>query len=211
MEGVHVPNCKEFRSGLKEFDKIIKRDPFYRTATFLISEFWGRWDKVADGLIVLLATWNQAFYRYGSPDWDKLERWLRKHERILRNLRRRNIDSFSVKDKKVVNRLFNELVDVLGIRVKRRFSRSPVAAAKTLHLLAPNFFPLWDGRIAKAYGCNWYISKNAAEKYILFCEVNKEIKKELGDCISDLSVSYDVSALKLIDQYNYAKYTQKWI
>jgi len=33
--------------------------------------------------------------------------------------------------------------------------KSPVAVAKALHLLAHDFFALWDDKIAKAYNCHY--------------------------------------------------------
>ena len=50
--------------------------------------------------------------------------------------------------------------------------KSPVAVAKALHLLAPNFFPLWDNKIAGAYGC--YFNNNSAEKYVSFCKTMED-------------------------------------
>jgi len=62
----------------------------YKVATFLVSHYWGKPSDMADGLGVLLLTWNQAFYRYGIFDFDKLEKC------ITDNLRK--IESFRGKD-----------------------------------------------------------------------------------------------------------------
>ena len=40
--------------------------------------------------------------------------------------------------------------------------KSPAATSRALHLLAPNFFPLWDNWIAQAYGCMWNAPPEAA-------------------------------------------------
>ena len=59
-----IPIREEFCKGCEEFERHEKRDAMYKVATFLVSYFWGRPSDMADGLGVLLLTWNQAFYRY---------------------------------------------------------------------------------------------------------------------------------------------------
>jgi len=75
--GIHIPSKKEFIRGIKTFERHEKRDAMYKVATFLVLQFWGKPSEMADGLGVLLLTWNQAFYRYGSFDFDELERCIR--------------------------------------------------------------------------------------------------------------------------------------
>ena len=66
-------SLSEFRRGYQAFQTHEARDAMYKIATFVVSQFWGRPADMADGLGVLLLTWNQAFYRYGSFDFDRLE------------------------------------------------------------------------------------------------------------------------------------------
>jgi len=58
--------------------------------------------------------------------------------------------------------------------------RSPVSVSKALYLLAPNFFPLWNNRISREYGC--YYNINPAEKYISFRKATKIIANKVKDC-----------------------------
>ena len=73
----------------------------YRVATFLVSHFWGKSSDMADGLGVLLLTWNQAFYRYGIFDFDKLEKSITDTLHKIDNFRNRthftDVLSFLVK------------------------------------------------------------------------------------------------------------------
>jgi len=64
---------EEFCKGIEEYKNHEKRDAMYKAATFLISKFWGNPYDMSDALDVLLSTWNQAFYRYGRFDSDKLQ------------------------------------------------------------------------------------------------------------------------------------------
>ena len=88
---------------------------------------------------------------------------------------------------------------------KKHIRKSPVAVAKTLHLLAPDFFPLWDMEIAKKKGYNY--NKDPDEKYYNFCE---DIRK-IAEIVSSYPELPNKPLLKVIDEYNYSKYTQGWI
>jgi len=203
---MNIPNREEFLKGCEEFEKHEKRDAMYKVATFLVSHFWGRPSDMADGLGVLLLTWNQAFYRYGIFDFDKLEGCIADNFQKIENFRNRDISSLSNSDEDDIRDLFNRFLEALQINSgKMQGRKSPVAVAKTLHLLAPNFFPLWDDKIARAYGC--YYNPNPTEKYISFCKITKSIADKVK-CYIGRS---DKTLTKLIDEYNYPKYTQGWI
>jgi len=201
-----ISNREEFLKGCEEFEKHEKRDAMYKVATFLVSHFWGKPSDMADGLGVLLLTWNQAFYRYGIFDFDKLEECITDNFPKIENFRNRDISSLSNSDEDDIKGLFNKFLEALQIDSgKMQGRKSPVAVAKALHLLAPKFFPLWDDKIARAYRC--YYSEYPAERYISFCKVTKAIADEVKNYIS----RSDKTLIKLIDEYNYSKYTQGWI
>jgi len=79
-------------------------------------------------------------------------------------LRERSIEGFSSEDVAVVERLLGDFEKVLG----------PVGAAKALHLLAPQFFPLWDRAIAKTYGLPLRERGKNADRYRRFIEITKQ-------------------------------------
>jgi len=200
-----VPTKEEFTKGCEEFHKQEKREPMYKVATFLIKHYWGKPEDMADGLGVLLLTWNNAFYRYGKLDFDALEKAISKNLKEIERFKSRDISGLLNTDEKDVIYLFNEFLDALKIYSKKgKEKRSPVSVAKALHLLAPDFFPLWDEQIAQEYGCRY--SKTPAETYFLFCN---KIKEMVGP-IKNYSKSKR-GMLKLIDEYNYAKYTKGWV
>lgn len=283
---MNIPNREEFFKGCEEFEKYEKRDAMYKVATFLVSHFWRKPADMANGLGVLLLTWNQAFYRYGIFDFDKLEECIIDNLQKIESFRNRDILSLSNSDEKDIKDLFAKFLEALQID-RIRFSdknkkrdtqkdlesflrkigieyedsdnletlynsiknnqkikngvvfiskeesnskkdyieikisqlesregrtleslglirRSPVSVTKTLHLLAPSFFPLWDDKIARAYEC--YYNENPAEKYVSFCKITKIIADKVKNYIDKSD-----RTLKLIDEYNYSKYTQGWI
>ena len=204
---MHIPTESEFIDGIRQYEANEKRDPMYKVATFLISHHWGDPPEMADALGVLLLTWNQAFYRYGSFNFDELEDTIRKEIGLLSELRNRDILTLSEGDASTIKRLFTEFLDSLKIASGTSTGKkSAVAVSKALHLLAPRFFPLWDDKIAKAYGLR-YNQRPAKEEYVKFCFMNKELAEK--------TMRYPIpthrTLLKLIDQYNYSKYTQGWI
>lgn len=204
---MRLPGPGEFERGIREYEGREKRDAMYKVATFLIGHFWGTPSNMADALGVLLLTWNQAFYRYGVFDFDELEKCIKRNLPSLEAFRGREIFSLSSGDAVVVKHVFIEFLEALEIETARagKSRRSPVAVAKSLHVLAPSFFPLWDDRIARAYSHDYH--RDPAEGYSLFCSDIKAIAEK----VKEYEGLPNKPIIKLIDEYNYAKYTKGWI
>jgi hypothetical protein len=99
--------ASKIRRGCQKFHNQEKRDAMYKIANYLVSHFWQKSDADAtNGLGVLLFTWNQAFYRYGSFDFDALEEFIKQNKAKLDRFRNRTIESFGETDKNDVNRTF---------------------------------------------------------------------------------------------------------
>lgn len=205
---VDVPSPTEFQAGWRAFQSHEKRDAMYSVATFLIAHFWGKPSESADSLGVLLLTWNQAFYRYGPFDFERLEDCIRVNQESVNQFRARNITSYSRVDDVVIRKLFDQFLAALQIcEGSSNGKRSPVSASKALHLLAPRFFPLWDDKIARAYNC--YYSESPGDKYVKFIKKMQFLADELAPHVGIQETGKTL--LKLIDEYNYAKYTKEWI
>ena len=206
---MRIPSKEKFLKGIAAFEKREKRDAMYKVASFLMSHFWGKPAAMADGLGVLLLTWNQGYYRYGSFDFAKLERCIADSLDELRSFRKRDIFSLTRGDERRIKSLFIHFLKALR-RIKSgkkgKVTRSPVAVAKALHMLAPGFFPLWDYEIARAYGCSYYT--NPGQSYLVFCRLMRDMANTVKNYVNSRT---DKTLLKLIDEYNYAKYTQGWI
>ena len=205
---MNIPSPAEFKEGYHAFQRRERRDAMYRIATFLVDHFWGSPSEMADGLGVLLLTWNQAFYRYGRFDFDRLEECIFRNLNLLQEYRERNILSYSPTDDKSIRHLFQQFLAALQIcEGKKKGTRSPVAVSKALHLLAPAFFPLWDVEIARAYHCRY--NYNPVDKYLTFLKRMRRMARELQLVVDPQETSKTL--LKLIDEYNYAKFTKGWI
>lgn len=195
--------------GCRAFEAKEPRDSMYRVSTFLVREWWGDPPRLVEALSVLLLVWNSAFYRYGGFNEQLLEDCLRENESTINSFRGRDLCTFNEEDHADSQRLFISLSAAL----KRASDgvESPVAAAKTLHLLAPDFFPLWDQYIASAYRCP-YTNEVPSVAYIAFCQRIRNVAISLrGEITCDPSPRRDwllkKTLLKRIDEHNYVTYT----
>lgn len=200
ISSVAMPSARDLREAHKVFFAREKRDVFYRVATLLMPLALNGQIHLspADVLEVLLQTWNSQFYRYHpwTPQHHQnIEQLLARFKVQISATRARAISSCSKGsrgDEGWVWMLFTKFREVLG----------PVGAAKSLHLLAPEFFPLWETTIAKkAYG----VPLNETGYIAMMRAVRVQQKKVSG---SKAAVG---SFLKLIDEYNYCRYKKGWL
>jgi len=108
-----IPSREEFLKGCNAYEEHEKRDSMYKVSTFLVSHFWGKFNEMADGLGVLLLTWNQAFYRYGIFNFDNLENCIRNNFYKLETFRKRIITDLQVSDENDIKSLFNNFLEAL--------------------------------------------------------------------------------------------------
>lgn len=184
-------------------------DPVYATTIKWERSHWGKVPEMADGISIFLRIWNQAFYRAGMFDIERLDDWLTERIPQLNTLHERKISSLTTSDSEIILRLFQTLHPVLAISYgKKKGDKSPVSVAKALHLLLPDFLPLWDTYIADAYECDHGNDQKPAEGYLDFCFQMKEL--------SDTAIKWkgvrqrvgpNRSLLKVVDEYNYGRWT----
>ena len=207
MKTEYQVNPRKVQAGSRAFRAYEKRDAMYKVATFLVEHHWGKPGEMANALGVVLLTWNNAFYRYGSFDFCALEELLCRSMRALKMYRDRDILSFIGEDETKIVGLFNAFLDALKIAGgKKKGVKSPVSVAKALHLLAPAFFPLWDDKIAKGYG-RYYAGKDASAQYLAFMRISRD----MADALWGKVETGGATLLKVIDEYNYARFTKHLI
>src|SRR6266496_30607 len=101
-----LPTPAQFVRGCRAYERHEPREAMYNVATFLVQHFWAWPAKMADSLGVLLLTWNQAFYRYGVFDFDKLKKCITKNLQLLKKYRDSNILDYKASDDKPIRQLF---------------------------------------------------------------------------------------------------------
>ena len=144
---------------------------------------------------------------FGGFDLSKLRACIATSLPTLNLYASRSIDTLAPPDNEHINELFGVFLDALqgGKR------RSPVAVAKTLHLFGPDLFPLWDTEIAIGYGSWWWLADFAATEYLSFCSKMKRLAEHVNQCNCARNPVPKKSVLKLIDEYNYSRFTKGWV
>lgn len=136
MLNYHKITSQQVKTAHDRFLQNEPRDLFYRTAKYLVDQAWNKSVEfsLAEAVSVLLQTWNRSYYQYhkfSNEHFAEIEKLIDETEKIIFQFRHRNINSLNETDKNVIVPLFQSFEQVIG----------PVGAAKTLHLLAPSFFP----------------------------------------------------------------------
>lgn len=197
-----APSVKQLEEAHRLFLDNEPRDLFYRAATELVAlALKGETNlSLSEAIAVLLQTWNKAYYQYFRFDHQhffEIDKLLNQYQELLiSQLRPRSICSLCEEDKPKAEAIFEAFETILG----------PTGAAKALHLLAPGFFPLWDGAIAKAYGSAFKPRGKNGKGYWDFMVRVRSLCEHLSS-----SISQEVKLLKLLDEYNYCKYTKHWL
>jgi len=200
-----------------KFLNLEPRDVVYEISTELISESWNDDRKVSNALEILLLIWNAAFYRYSTLNYLSIKDVIDRHRKELNELRDLDIAELKDDKKDIVESIYTDFLDALksegrgGGKKRAKELYSPVSTAKCLHLLCPKFFPLWDNKIAKGYGCHWENSKNSFEYYWKFMKINREQVVDIRNQSPEPESLKEISTLKLIDEYNYVHFTLKAI
>jgi hypothetical protein len=195
-----LPTWEQLEKARTLFEAYEPRDLFYRAATELVSlALEGKTTlSVAEALAVLLQTWNSQRYRYDHFDAEhfrELEVVVSLHRSTVAAFRLRSIMKFTTGEFQVISDVFTAFELVLG----------PVGAAKALHLLAPQFFPLWDRAIAKFYGISLGKAGQNSGGYLQFMTI-------AVSQIAQLKGNNECSGLlKRIDEFNYCRFTKGWL
>jgi len=222
------PKPQEFLRGVEAYRKNEKRDSIYKVASFLIEKLFSEDENrknlslIADAVGTLLLGWNSPFYRHGRPDFDLLEEVIDKYYQKFLMLRRKSLLNYNVSDYNQffvpdcfsIRDMFLDFLEATKMKKGSSFAYSPVAAVKALHMLAPSFFPLWDDKIAQAYGCpletpntKIEIRERNADNYRVFMKIQKAFLVQ----VKAWDIPENLKTLKAIDEFNYSKYTKGWI
>jgi len=201
FERMPAPSIQDLEKAREAFLENEPRDLFYRVATELIRFSIEGKTQIAlpEALSVLLQTWNGPYYRYRRFDnqhYTDICNLLEQQRVSVFRFRERSILSLAKSDLSNIIEIFDEFERVLG----------PVGASKSLHLLAPEFFPLWDRAIARAYKVGLRpVGANAANYLKFILSIRQQCKQ-----LQELSTPRQ-NLLKSIDEYNYCHFSKGWI
>lgn len=159
------------------------RDKVYTWALDLLKK-----GKELEGIFLLLATWNFAYFRYHMRTFplEKFEKVLKECDFAYFNDKKfSNENLCDIKTKEKIKNIYSELSEIDGIKY--------VGASKVMHLKNPDFFMMWDSKIIKCYK-----AKTSPEGYYNFMAKMQEMYRK--GRFKGLNKS--VSIPKAIDEYS---------
>lgn len=166
--------------------------------------------------------------------WGQMQRWLGeagvtrifqklKDERFayrIEPLRSENLKSIQLKnqEEQIVS-LFDELMNAKfqpKAKLKDATNKkanpknvSYTATSKILHLCCPSLFMMWDTNIRNHYHKYHREQGNDGKDYLGFLLNTKEILNAMNNQVEGLSRKYSLRPTRIIDMYNWAKYSEK--
>jgi hypothetical protein len=221
-EKAEILSWEKIKEKHKEFLEKEPRECAYETAKECINKYWRKGEipdedleKITEAVLTFLLVWNSPLYRNCSLKKGfikKIKSKIKNNKEKLDNFRGKCISDLDNSMKNDIKNLYNVFLRALVCEKKKGNTEphSPVSTAKFLHILCPNFFPLWDRAIAKRYGCGWGKSEFSFESY---WEYMVKVKEQINNIegtktnrIKEILKEYTI--LKLIDEYNYMSYTK---
>lgn len=196
-----LPTIEELEKARRSFEDYEPRDLFYRAATELVNLALDQKTSltVAEALAVLLQTWNAQYYRFrhsfDAAHFEAIEAVVNSNLDALIGYRSRHLLTLEANEIDQLARLFADFESVLG----------PVGAAKALHLLAPEFFPLWDRKIAESYGIGLGNAGENGPEYVRFMTI---VLEQITNVVAEADIH---GILKRIDEFNYCRFTKGWL
>ena len=216
---------KFIRESLIKFNEKENRAVFYEMAMNLIKNNYE-----IEGFLLILSTWNFAFFRYGVKSFDR-ENFESKLQEAFSKLN-------SIDELKKERNFFNINFDTHGdsiIKAYEKLSNHEIightGASKILHMKFPEAFVMWDDYITIRKPYKYYknlkiiktlkineICNNANKKLKRFTK-NKESYLDFLKCMQQLYINYLDDELlnenflqgktipKIIDEINYVNFT----
>jgi len=219
----------------KAFIQNEHRGYVYPDALNKVQNNFGTPDKICEGISDLLRGWHNNFYRFGPFDQAKILEGVNHCHNELKGWKTKNIRNVKLDFRFVTqfSPIFDCFLDATAGKNPKFTRKTVTGTSKCLHLLTPSLLPMCDEAISQAYGCWWVYSDFGFSEYFKFMEYTKilaeqlvteyskkhniqnsdqvemrlvnEIKTYSGD-----TYQYNKSLLKIIDEYNYAKYSKEW-
>jgi hypothetical protein len=157
-------------------------------------------EALTDAVWPFLRSWNWTFYRFRPEllnshplELHDLLLWFWHYRVWIDEFRQMTIEAIPKSEEERVIEMFNEFDAALG----------PVGAAKVLHVLAPDTFPLWDRSICRGYGVSLLRAGKNGKRYWRFLRL--VARKQ---CLDLRQQGYIGSGLlKRIDERNYVTFT----
>lgn len=136
----------------------------------------------------------------GFQDWrSELTRAIQSNHKTLKGFRSKDLINVELSEFKTdIERLYESFETIVG----------RIAATKVLHLVCPNFFPMWDNKIAdgvrngfpKKGDKGTRIKAFSAADYYRFIQAMQIFLREHQEALSSLACEYHNTKLRVLDE-----------
>jgi len=194
-----------FKKSIEKFDKLESRTNFFASAQKLLKNGFE-----TEGMLLILATWNFALFRYETKkfDIDRFSSTLAKLEPHFQKLSSESFATINLDDyAKSIKFIYTTLSNIKGIQY--------TGAPKLMHLKCPNVFVMWDGYIRGEKSRKYYADLKVFKSSVLPIKKYKTDAQSYLEFLKDMQVVYGKLPLeckgktlaKAIDEYNYVNIT----
>ena len=153
--GISQITISDLKKCSQAFVQNERRSYVYPNALNKVQNNFGTPNKICEGISDLLSEWHNNFYRFGPFDQTKILKSVNLYHNKLKGLSTRNIRNVKL-DARFVTQfrpIFDCFLDATAGENPKFTRRTVTGTSKSLHLLAPSFFPMCDEAISQAYGC----------------------------------------------------------
>jgi len=148
-----------------------------------------------------LYTWGNMGRLLGREEFrgwqSRLTKELQYNHKMLEGLRKKRLETVNLSEFDAdIKKCYKSFRDVVG----------RIASAKVLHLVSPDFFPIWDNAIAEgvrkelAAREDWTIEAFSPDDYYEFMKAIQQFTRKNSKVLSDLVLKYGKSKLRIIDE-----------
>ena len=197
-----------------------KKEPIYFEAIADLEELRKDLTKLDDtkhliGIVKpFLIKWGRMGRVVGREglNWRSLGERLRSSEKDFGNIREKKFQTIDFEKDKISD----SITTIYGKLDPLPYLGSPTTISKTLHLLNPEIFVMWDIKIREKYRNKNSGIRNSPEVYVEFLkETQKEIRDALNDRKKETGRELDeiekeirnkyknITLAKIVDEYNY--------
>lgn len=179
-----VADAKKLTS-IKTIDESFVKGPI---RTFIVN--WGNMGRVLG--------------REDYKNWyDKLSKILKKHSNNLEGFRAKSLEHENIQNlQENITTIYSDIRSIVG----------PTSASKVLHLMCPDFFPIWDMNIRKKAGQDNGMKSGLNDKESGYFEFMKSVKSFLSEYVKEINQlkgNSNKSKLHYVDQYMWSVANKK--
>ena len=198
-------DINKFLESVDKFDDYESRTNFFALSQKLMNNGYE-----TEGLLLILATWNFAVFRYAVKkfDTDSFTELMQKIEPLLQKFYDKDFKTINFDDyREDIENIYTPLSEIKGIQY--------TGATKLMHLKCPNVFIIWDAYIRGSKPMYHYQEIPAIKNKLIVIKPYGKSAADYFEFLKDMQRTFgnlpfkqdDKTLAKAIDEYNYVNIT----